>query len=88
MTTTDPTTERAVRTVARRVLAKTIAKALDFENPAISWEDHPEIGEYDWHQVIADVHRLAERGDVQDEHYQSAHRHLAGRARETEEGPQ
>lgn len=87
-TITDSATDWAIRTVARRVLAQVAAEAIKLGGTAASGENHPDIGQYDWERVLADVRRLAERTDVQGEHYESAYRHLAGRARETEEGPQ
>lgn len=70
------TTEHAIRIVARRVLANAVA----VDPIAPEWENYPEIGEDDWAAVLADVRRLAERTDVQGEHYECAYRHLAGRA--------
>lgn len=72
---TNPTRD-AVRIVARRVLAHIIA-ATEVDQ---RWQDYPDIGEDDWAAVAADVRRLADRGDVQHEHYEAAYRHLADRA--------
>jgi hypothetical protein len=72
------TTQRAIDTVARRVLAQTVECALNRKD--VDWGDYPEIGEDDWEKVCNRVRELAERGDVQDEHYQPAYRYLAGRA--------
>lgn len=73
--------EHAVRTVARRVLANATGEAAILPE----WEHYPEIGLNDWEAVLAEVHRLAERADVQGEHYEAAYRHLAGRATDDEE---
>jgi hypothetical protein len=77
-TTTDLATRKAIRTVARRVLAAAVDMAI--ASGELDWDSYPEIGENDWFAVLTDVRALAERTDVQAEHYESAYRHLASRA--------
>lgn len=76
--TTNRTTQHAVDTVARRVLAYAVGRALEF--PLVEWGDYPELGEHDWDAVVARVRHLADRTDVQTEKYEAAYRHLATRA--------
>lgn len=73
--TTDPLPDpRAIRLVARRVLADQLKRYPP------SWEDYPDIGENDWGRVLIHVRHLANRGDVQAEQYDSAYRYLAERS--------
>jgi hypothetical protein len=79
----DWTTRHAICTVARRVLVQAVERAL--ADPVVEWGDYPDLGEHDWDAVVKQVRHLANRTDVQTEHYDAAYRHLAERADTTEE---
>lgn len=66
--------ESAVREVARHAMAAAVRR-----NPP-QWEDYPEIGEYDWEAVEAEVERVAGRLAAQQEKFDCAYRLLASRA--------
>lgn len=71
----DEKTDHALDVVAVKYACRLLKTAADADD----WEDYPELGMYDFHEVVERVIKL---GDVAptDEEYQAAYAHLASRA--------
>lgn len=70
------------RQQARRIVARGIlAAAADQDAPTrIEWENYPEIGEYDWDQLMELVQDMVEAIRVPPGEYQTAYQSLADAA--------
>jgi len=72
----DEKTDQALDVVSVRYAMRLLRNAADQDD----WEDYPDLGELDFHEVVERVIKLGEADPSTDAEYEAAYAHLASRA--------